>query len=350
MSNISVLNQTNQASPVVDITPLKDVKISSTKRKHINLSPPENSPNAKKGPYEMPNSLPADPNKPVTYNDLVALLSEQTNSLTNSLINELAAVRKEINDKIDEKLAHITNEIEAVKSNVQGQLDEMKNEIAKQQNMNDDDYLRFAKSSELKIKGIEHTTNENLYNVVGAIANAVNFDLNNPYNIPSVDRPYKYNPMTKTRAPAPVIILKFIANHIRDEFYSQYLSKFAGKQQFMTEHIGLPPGGRIIVGESLTQSNYAIFNIASKFKRENKISQVFTKNGLVQIKINKTDRPAVIRSIRQLELIIHQANNAPSASIPPVTTMHSVATPSSTQHTSSMESNDNINQGTLNQS
>lgn len=350
MSNISVLNQTNQASSVVDITPHKDIKISSTKRKHTSLSPPQNSPNAKKGPYEMPNSLPADPNKPITYNDLVALLSEQTNSLTNSFINELAAVRKEINDKIDEKLAHITNEIEAVKSNVQGQLDEMKNEITKQQNRNDDDYLRLAKSSELKIKGIEHTTNENLYDIVGAIANAVNFNLNNPYNIPSIERPYKYNPVTKSRTPAPVIILKFIANHIRDEFYSQYLSKFAGKQQFMTEHIGLPPGGRIIVGESLTQSNYAIFNVASKFKRENKISQVFTKGGLVQIKINKTDRPTVIRSIRQLELIIHQGKNQPSTSAPPVTTMHSVATPISNQHTVPMETSNITNNGTRNQS
>lgn len=53
-------------------------------------------------------------------------------------------MRNDINAKLEEKLARINNEIEAVKSNVQAQLNEMKTDIARiqdQPNSNEDDYL-----------------------------------------------------------------------------------------------------------------------------------------------------------------------------------------------------------------
>lgn len=54
-------------------------------------------------------------------------------------------MRNDINAKLEEKLARINNEIEAVKSNVQAQLNEMKTDIARIQdrlpNSNEDDYL-----------------------------------------------------------------------------------------------------------------------------------------------------------------------------------------------------------------
>lgn len=309
-------SETNHITTAANTPESNGNKISASKRKKSSTSSPEIAPNAKKNPLTMPNSVPDNQNKPVTFDEIVLLLSNQTKSLQESIQTELTTMRNEINAKLEEKLNQMNEKIEIVKANVQSQLDVMKTDIANIQNQpsnNDDDYMRFAKSSELKIKGIEHSTHENLSGIIASIANMVGFDINNPINTPTIVRPYKLNPITKTRTPAPIVIVKFIANHIRDEFYSLYLGKFAGKQQFMSEHIGLPPGNRIIIGESLTQSNYSIFYTASQLKREGKLVQVFTQKGLVHIRMNKMDKPTAIRSIRQLELLLHQTNSTLSA-------------------------------------
>lgn len=309
-------SETNHTKTAVNTSESNGSKISAKKRKQSSISSPEIAPNAKKNPLTMPNSLPDNQNKPVTFDEIVLLLSNQTKSLQESIQTELTTMRNEINAKLEEKLNQMNDKIETVKTNVQSQLDVMKTDIANiqnQPNINDDDYMRFAKSSELKIKGIEHSTHENLNGIIASIANIVGFDINNPINIPTIVRPYKLNPITKARTPAPIVIIKFIANHIRDEFYSLYLGKFAGKQQFMSEHIGLSPGNRIIIGESLTQPNYSILYAASQSKREGKLVQVFTQKGLVHIRINKMDKPIAIRSIRQLEILLHQMNPTQSA-------------------------------------
>lgn len=103
-------------------------------------------------------------------------------------------------------------------------------------------------------------------------------------------------------SPTPIIIVKFVANHIRDNFYSLYLNKIAANKPIMTENLNLPKGTRIIIGENLTLNNSKIFIEASKLKWDGKLCQVFTHEGLVHVKAIKTARATSIRSQRQLEL------------------------------------------------
>lgn len=105
----------------------------------------------------------------------------------------------------------------------------------------------------------------------------------------------------------PIIIVKFVANHIRNELYRLYLNKIATKQPIMSENIGLEKGTRIIVDENLTSKNHGIFVEAGKYKKQGNLCQVFTHDGLVQVKAVKGKKPATIRSIRELDMFV-QAN------------------------------------------
>lgn len=50
---------------------------------------------------------------------------------------------------------------------------------------------------------------------------------------------------------------------------------------------GLESKNRVIIGENLTKKNAQIFKLALDMKKNNKIAQTYTENGIVKIKITK---------------------------------------------------------------
>lgn len=120
--------------------------------------------------------------------------------------------------------------------------------------------------------------------------------------MPTLMRIFKRDHTTNINTPTQIIIVKFIANHIRSDFYNRYLKKIAGNNPIKSENINFPEGKQIMISENLTVKNSGIFVAASKLKREKKLSSVFTHNGLVHVKANKTDKACTIHSQRQLEV------------------------------------------------
>lgn len=320
----------------------------TNKRTNQAMSSTESSPEKLPKPKKTPLTI-GDANRPVTLAELVSLLSDQTKNIQRNFNTELKALGNEIKAGLDEQLAHMNNKIEEVKSNVQAQLDVMKTDIARiqtQPNINDDDFKRIAKLNELRINGIEHTANQNLNQIFLSIANYVKFDTNNPNNIPTVMRPYRLNPTTKTKSPTPFLIVKFIANHIRDDFYSLYLNTITAKMPLMSEHINLPPGKRIVINESLTPQNASIFTAANKLKRDGKLHKMFTHAGLVHVKANNMEKATAIRSNRELDFFVHEKTNEPIQQQSAMTSVNqSNTTTNPSQHptqmvTDTMEAND----------
>lgn len=120
-------SETNHTKTAVNTSESNGSEISAKKRKQSSISSPEIAPNAKKNPLTMPNSLPDNQNKPVTFDEIVLLLSNQTKSLQESIQTELTTMRNEINAKLEKKLNQMNDKIETVKTNVQSQLDVMQN-------------------------------------------------------------------------------------------------------------------------------------------------------------------------------------------------------------------------------
>lgn len=214
----------------------------------------------------------------------------------------------EIKSEFQTKITQLNDKIDANQKNVQQQINDLKSNVTQcmEQTAGTDDVMqRVMKLNELKINGIAYKNDENLCQIFSEIAKLVHFDLNNVNNMPTLTRILKYDKTNRTSSPTPIVILKFVANHIRSDFYRLYLNRIAAKQPIMTENIGLPKGTRIIMGENLTAKNFEIFIEAGKKKKEGKLCQVFTQEGLVHVKAVKYIKAKSVRSLRELELFIH---------------------------------------------
>lgn len=69
---------------------------------------------------------------------------------------------------------------------------------------------------------------------------------------------------------------------------------------------GLPESNRIVIGENLTRKNALLFKQAQILRREKKIAQTFTEDGLVMIRFTKgkNEPTHTIRNHMELELAV----------------------------------------------
>lgn len=74
---------------------------------------------------------------------------------------------------------------------------------------------------------------------------------------------------------------------------------------------GLPEECRIVLGGNLTKKNAQIFKLAQSLRRNKKIAQTFTEDGLVKIRFTKgkNETTHIVRSTTQLEETVTQHNN-----------------------------------------
>lgn len=298
MSDESSINQIpSELNPKIVISDKNKASTAAKKRDRNALSSPEADVPPSKTAAIMPNE--------VSIESIRTLLQEQTKAIDMNMKTQMDKMSEEIRAEMQTKLNELHEKIDTNQKSMQSQIDKLKNNVDKcmeQASGTDDDMQRMAKLNELKIRGIEHTNQENLNNIFTDIAKLLQFNLSNVNNVPSITRLFKWDNSSKTSKPTPYVIVKFVANHIRNEFYSLYMKKIAAKEPIMSEQINLPQGTRIIISENLTQINSSIFVAAASLKKQNKLVQVFTQNGLVHVKANKSVKATAIRSQRQLEL------------------------------------------------
>lgn len=184
------------------------------------------------------------------------------------------------------EISKLHERVDAIESNVSSQISVLRTDIDNCTNRidsTDDDLKRISKLNELKIDGIAQTSNENLHEIFCSIAKLIGFDVSNPLNMPEIVRMQRKNGQTNDFIPLPSIIVKFIATHIRNTFYGQYLTR-ATKESILTEHLNLAQGGTVRIGEMLTPHNQSIFTETIKLKREKILLKVNTVDGLVRVK------------------------------------------------------------------
>lgn len=247
---------TRNSNKIATNTTTKEIQPLSTKRSHGNLSSPESAP-ISKIQATMPNT-----SEPLTIDAITKLLQEQTKIIQTSMQNDMVSLGNAIKSELQTQIKHLNDKIEANQTNVQKQIDELKSNVDQCTNKmsnSDDDLQRISKLNELKISGISHTNDQNLNAIFNDIAKLVNFDVSNMSNVPTLTRIFKHNKTSNSSSATPYVIVKFLANHIRNDFYSLYLNKIAAKQPIMSENINLPKGTRIIIGENLTAMNHGIF-------------------------------------------------------------------------------------------
>lgn len=102
--------------------------------------------------------------------------------------------------------------------------------------------------------------------------------------------------------PSRTIMIQFSTPKQKQTFYSLYLNNIP----LNPAKFGLDELNRIIIGENLTRKNAEIFKRAQLFKKDKKIAQAFTENGLVKIKLKRGKQTPthMVGNVIELETLV----------------------------------------------
>lgn len=255
----------------------------------------------------------------------------QLDTHASSVQGEIKSLGDQLKSEISCQIDDVNNKIDSLQQNVSGQLISVQKNVdscVERMNTGEDDVRRFAKLNELKIKGIPYKPDENLKLLFQSISQIVGYNIDDPNRVPELFRIQKKNAAVTEPIPLPIIIVKFVAKHIRDDFYSLYLARVK-KNPLKTEELQLAQGGRVIISENLTATNQQLFTQAMKMKYEKKLAKVYTKDGLVYVKITSETKPNQIRFLRDLDLVSSTTSSATPLA-PPSSSGSTIPTPANT--------------------
>lgn len=225
---------------------------------------------------------------------------DSSQSTLETKLNDLATcVNTDIStlkESVDDFKANVTSELGTIKQHIDNHSHRLDNA--------EDDIQRLQRNQELRLVGFQHKDNENLSELFGTIANVIGFNNNNNSLVPIMSRIYVRDKVTNQMIPTKTIMIQFALHKQKQMFYSQYLNCLP----LDPKKFGMNENNRIIIGENLTKKNAQIFKKAQSFKREKKLAQVFTENGLVKVKLERSKQTPThtIKSIIELESLVAQ--------------------------------------------
>lgn len=284
----------------------------SNKRIRSASSPSLSSPETNQ-PSKMPATATADK---TMLDTIVALFGNQKKEISSELNCNVTSIKSEIGSMVEKIRVEFHAELDSVREKVTSLSESVDQRFAQineqletqkiSDERHDDDYMRATRSNELKIVGVHYKMNEQPYEIFCCIASLIGHNIT---LAPTVIRIFKRQ--GTEQLPLKLLIVKFVASHLRDEFYNCYLSFLFNKRIITGDLIGTGErNDRVTIGENLTPLNHKIFKECMGLKRGGQLFQVFTWNGLTKVKINKTSRAVAIKSQRELDLFV--VNNQPN--------------------------------------
>lgn len=240
--------------------------------------------------------------------------------LASNVNSEVASLKACVGD-FEKK---ITNDIDGIKSQL--------NCHTKRIDNTEDDLQRMVLSQDLRLIGFAFNEQENLLEIFNKIANEIGFAASEGTSAPSLERIKVRNKTTNQTMPSPTILIHFAVRHQKQMFYSFYLNKMP----LDPKKYGLPEDKRIILGENLTRKNAQLFKKAQLLRKEKKIAQAFTEDGLVKVRFakGKNEKTHIIRNSIELETIVAQYE---------MTLQSNDATPHAQNQNTSATNNNNTN-------
>lgn len=232
-------------------------------------------------------------------------VSSQIAEVQSALDNKITEMASEVSGNVKEEINTLKDSMDSFASNVTSQISLIETKLTthdERLDNNEDDIERITLLNQLRIVGLPFSENENLIDFFIKLSNAIGYSMESPSSIPSLRRiPSRKNGIaTGTNT----ILVYFIAQHYKDSFYSAYLRKLPLKP----EMFGLPDQVRIIIGENLTKKNAALFNFCNALKKEGKLAQLYSSNGLIYAKFKrgKQEKAHIVRSKRDIEILCEQ--------------------------------------------
>ncbi|KAG8294950.1 hypothetical protein J6590_091444 [Homalodisca vitripennis] len=163
------------------------------------------------------------------------------------------------------------------------------------------DLEQHTRKNNLLISGVPVTPRENLYDILGSIAQLLN--------------------SRKGDRGLPSIVVCFISRDVKTSWLSARRKKGSMTAQ---ELVSFFPNTPIYLNEHLTPQSRAIFNGARALVKQGKLSTVWTSDSKVMAKLTPDRRPFRVRDLQhvaQLEQSTAAQHLVPNVSPPPATTV-----------------------------
>lgn len=232
-------------------------------------------------------------------NEIEKQISSSQTSIETKITDLATTVNTEVQElkvSVDDLNTKVSSEIESLKQHVTEHNQRLDN--------NDDDINRLKLSADLRMNGIPFVQGENLAELFQKIAATIGYDSSNNSNVPLIKRIPVRDKVSGNMIDSSIISFHFSSIQHKQFFYSLYLNKMPLKP----ESLGLSKNIKIVIGESLTRINANIFKYAQNLKKDGKIAQTFTADGLVKVKFIKgpKQRAHTIRNTVQLEILVKE--------------------------------------------
>lgn len=236
--------------------------------------------------------------------DMYTNLKTDINEASESVKQELGTRMDNMSTELRGDINRVDKKVEALSVSVDSRINSISNEIKLCRDQLDgaeDDFLRGIRTSELKLIGLKYTVNENLNAMLNKIAAIIGVQFKS--QTPTILRTSKW--VNNEQIPQNVILIKFLAPHLKEEFYKSYLTHLRKKSQLTLDLLGIgSKNERLAIGENLTPHHQKLFATCMTLKKEGKIAQVFTYNGITNIKLKQGEKATPIKIQRDLDMFL----------------------------------------------
>lgn len=244
------------------------------------------------------------------FEELKHLIVNSTSTIEKKIDDSTSALESKVSNlatKVNEDVNSLRASVEEFNSKIGDDINGIKlqlNEHNHRLDNTEDDIQRMKLSQDLRLTGFAYKENEKLLDLFYQIANLIEFATDEKSVAPTLERWQFKNGTTGQFMPSATILIHFAVSRQKEMFYSRYLNKMP----LDPVKFGLPAEQRIMVSENLTAKNAKIFKQALLMKKEKKIAQTFTEDGIVYIrfKSGKSSPTHAIRNVITLETLITQ--------------------------------------------
>lgn len=211
-------------------------------------------------------------------------LSKQINETLQVLRNEITTVTQRV-DSIEKQCSDI-EKIQCELANMNSVISTLNSKLLRHENS--------LIACDLRITGIPWYQDENLADIFGNICNMLNIEMPYYRNL--------FRTRSKNNSPDSAILVKLESPMAKVHLLKSIngYRKNNNNAQLYLHLIGINSDRIFHVNESLSQSNYIIFQNALRYRKEKKLVNGFTRRGVVNVVISAKDKPIQIYSLDDL--------------------------------------------------
>lgn len=240
--------------------------------------------------------------------EIKKLLTDSTNPIENKIQESQKSLELQFKDlafKVNDSVLSLKASVDEFKSEITEEMAEIKTQMninSQRIDNTEDDIERIKRCSDLRITGIPVKNNERLLDYLNIIAIEIGLGKFTETNTPLIERVPIKNKTTGQLMQSNTIMVHFNVAQQKQSFYYSYLNHMP----LNPVKFGLTALNRITIGENLTKKNAQLFKRSQTMKREKKIAQTYTEDGVVKIRLKKgkTEPTYTIRDIITLETLI----------------------------------------------